>query len=232
MIRINVVAEGQSEMFFVKKQLSTYLYEKTEKSFVDSRSVLTSKDKKTNNESRGGIQNYIKPKQDIISWLKESDDTYITTMFDLFRLPKDFPGYDLSLTQEPYMRVQSLENAFKEDILKGLNINQVRFIPYIQLHEFEALLFTNLDVLKDLYLEQHFIKGINKLISEVKGMQPELINNGPTTAPSKRLSSKIPYAKGSDVGEFLAEIGIDKIRESCEHFSAWIEKLLNLPELT
>ncbi len=64
-----------------------------------------------------------------------------TTMFDLYALPDDFPGYEAAKAiGEPYARVAALETAFAEAI------NDSRFIPYIQLHEFEALLFAVLTI--------------------------------------------------------------------------------------
>lgn len=66
-----------------------------------------------------------------------------TTMFDLYALPDDFPGYETAKAiGEPYVRVAALETAFAEAINDG------RFIPYIQLHEFEALLFAALTILQ------------------------------------------------------------------------------------
>lgn len=90
MIRVNVVAEGQSEMAFAKKLLNEYFGGSP---IVDSRCVLTSKNQKTNYEYRGGLLKYHQAKNDIVRWLKEDANAYVTTMFDFYRLPADFPGY-------------------------------------------------------------------------------------------------------------------------------------------
>ena len=59
-------------------------------------------------------------------------------MFDLYALPVDFPGFeDAARTNQPYQRVQTLEDAL------GMDIADPRFVPYIQLHEFEALLLSD-----------------------------------------------------------------------------------------
>jgi len=89
---------------------------------------------------RGGLVSYQKARKDIQSWLKEdaNPDARFTTMFDLYALPDDFPLYKESKSiMNPYQKVDSLENALKEDI------NDLRFVPYIQLHEFETLVLAN-----------------------------------------------------------------------------------------
>lgn len=232
MIRINVVAEGQSELYFVQRILSAYPFSIGKNIDIHARAVLTKKDQKTGYEWRGGLRNYEKPKRDIIQWLRQSPDTYLTTMFDLFRLPGNFPGYEEAMAQEdPYQKVAIFERELKKDILHQLpNINPSRFIPYIQLHEFETLFFADLEKLKDYYLGEENQRKINQLISEAKGLNPELINHGDETAPSKRLQNVIAYAKGDASIPVLNEIGMETMLNTCPHFSAWVSKLLDLSE--
>lgn len=82
MIRVNVLAEGQSEMTFVKKTLNEYFDGAI---ILDSRAVLTSRDNKTNHEYRGGMTNYLRAREDIVRWMKKDQSAYVSTMFDLFR---------------------------------------------------------------------------------------------------------------------------------------------------
>ena len=84
---------------------------------------------------RGGLTTYAKARNDITLWLKQdrNSDVRFTTMFDLYGLPPDFPGYKTAANDDPHRRVEALENALKSDI------GDERFIPYIQLHEFETL---------------------------------------------------------------------------------------------
>lgn len=231
MIRINVVAEGQSEMGFAKNLLNKYFRGSP---LVDSRCVMTSKDSKTNYEYRGGLLKYQHAKRDILLWAKNDTTAYITTMFDFFRLPVDFPGYHKAMScQDHRESVRILEESLKADILPDMadSNSACRFIPYIQLHEFEALLFTDINVLKYDYLEQDDITKIDQLYEETKDLSPEEINHGAETAPSKRLLHAVNYQKGEMVSELLDVIGIHKIREKCPHFSEWIDTLQRLPEL-
>ena len=122
-VRINIVVEGQTEERFVKKVLTPYLSERRVYSFASS---------------VGGISTYGKARRDIENWLKQDTSAYCSTMFDLYGLPKDFPGYETGQRmQDPYARVAHLEAAF------GKDIDYRRFIPFFLLHEFEALLLSD-----------------------------------------------------------------------------------------
>lgn len=220
MIRVNVVAEGQSEMFFAKGPLNQYFEGKPN---IDSRCVLTSRDARSNYEYRGGLISYQQAKRDIVAWLKQDPKAYITTMFDFFRLPDSFPEYQNAMSCPNHKdSVLILEEAMKADIASP------RFIPYIQLHEFEALLFSDIQILKCDYLDPESTKNIDSLYAATKDIPPEDINYGENTAPSKRLLAAVDYRKGDTPSEWLAAIGILTIRQKCPHFSAWLDKLQSL----
>lgn len=231
MIRINVVTEGQSELFFVKKNLNSYF---NASPILDARCILTSRDTSTNYEYRGGLKSYAHARNDIIKWLKEDASAYVSTMFDFFRLPTDFPGYEDAIhcpTHEDSVRL--LESRMQDDIESEVPPGaQKRFIPYIQLHEFEALLFTDINVLKFEYFEDEDIRLIDRLYEATKNIPPEEINHGPETAPSKRLLKTVGYQKGETVTDFIDVITIERIRDKCPHFSAWLTQLSELPPLS
>ena len=113
-------------------------------------------------------------------------------------------------------------------------INDKRFIPYIQLHEFEALLFCGIEYITRIY------PGCEKRCEQLtqalqKAGNPELINNSPETAPSKRIIKAIEGGKKPHynynkpkTGKFVTKnIGIDELRSKCKHFNEWIEKLIH-----
>ncbi len=227
LIRVNVVAEGKTEMKFAKELLNQFF---DGKPIIDARGVLSSRNNKTNYEYRGGMTTYERAKKDILTWLKEDPSAYVTTMFDFYGLPHDFPGYEDAIHCPTHLEsVEHLELKMKEDIDAGLAGSVPdRFIPYIQLHEFEALLYTDLSLLEADYLNTKDIDAIRKLREETTGIPPEDINNGVETAPSKRLLKAINYKKGATPVAWLEKITIDKITSCCPHFSAWIEKLKKL----
>lgn len=224
MKRLHITVEGQTEESFVNNTLKQHLanYEV----YADVRRVLTGK--KHGRLFRGGMTNYSKAKNDIVRWLKEennNNDVFFTTMFDYYALPEDFPGYDeAKLMQDPYQKVTIIEESFYQDI------NDKRFIPYIQLHEFEALLFVNPQMFEIEYFDYPDAINALKLIAEESG-NPEWIDQGSETAPSKRIINAIPdyeYSKPV-VGSMVAhEIGLEEIKRKCLHFNNWITKLEQL----
>jgi hypothetical protein len=218
-IRLHVTTEGQTEQAFVKSVLSPHLADSNV--FADARSVLTSKDKKAHKEYRGGLIHYQKARADIVTWLKEDQhsECRFTTMFDLYALPDDFPGYtEAAKLNDPYARVLAIESAFSQDI------DDRRFIPYIQLHEFEALILADPQQLDWEYLEHD--EPIHKLVAMVGEQNPELINDGNETAPSKRILKEIPeYDKVTSGVSVAQKIGIAMLRLKCRHFSDWLSKL-------
>ncbi len=220
MIRLHIIAEGQTEQRFATSTLAPYLAER--QIFVDSRCVMTSKDNRTHMEYRGGLISYIKARNDILRWIKEDSapECRFTTMFDLYALPKDFPAYtQIPETMEPYTRVEALEGALKDDI------DHPKFIPYIQLHEFEALILAAPQRLDWEYLEHD--AAIKRLITMVGDQNPELINHARETAPSKRIIKEIPEYEGDKTvgAEIAARIGIPTLRQRCAHFNQWLTRL-------
>ncbi len=175
-IRLRIISEGQTEEAFVKRILAPHLGGFSV--FADARSVLTSRDKKGHKNCRGGLVSYSKAKADIKTWMKEDRraECRFTTMFDLYALPGDFPGYaDARRENDPYRKVQVLEDALKEDI------DDRRFIPYIQLHEFEALILADAGKLDWEYLDHD--APIRRLVDMVGNQNPELIDDTPEGRP-------------------------------------------------
>jgi hypothetical protein len=217
--RLHITAEGHSEEKFVRDVLSIHLGNFNIS--ADARRVLTKKDKFKS--YRGGIVRFEKFKKDITNWLLEDSnaDVKFSTMIDLYGLPKDFPGQaEASKVQAPYEKVKILESKLEAEI------NDRRFIPYIQLHEFEALVFSNPDMIKyEYYGREKEVAKLTSMLNE-KGNNPELINDSALTAPSKRIESLIPeYDKVNSGVLILKAIGIDHIRNHCSHFNEWLTKL-------
>ena len=93
----------------------------------------------------------------------------------------------------------------------------------------EALLFVGPQELGWTYIENDAAIGNLVEIANEFGCRPELINNGPDTAPSKRILNEIPeYDKVVAGVDTLELIGIDKLKRSCPHFAEWIDKLTSL----
>lgn len=223
MIRLNIIVEGQTEETFVNKILGPHLG--SFNVFVNARRVETGR--KRGKIFRGGMSSYLKAQKDITLWMKEDKDGDVrfTTMFDFYRLPHDFPGFEEAKQQpDPYKKIEVIEDKLKTDIASS------RFIPYVQLHEYETLLFSDLDKFDRYYIDHN--SQLHKLKQDVSGItNPELINDNPETAPSKRIIKYLPYYEGEkpSAGPIIAEhIGLQKIRSKCQHFNAWVSLLESL----
>ncbi|MBF0555891.1 MAG: DUF4276 family protein [Nitrospirae bacterium] len=219
-IRLHITVEGQTEERFVNKILAKYLDHS--KMSVSASCITTMIDKKRNVTHKGGLPNYKIAKDNITSLLKhnkKAQEFRLTTMFDLYALPNDFPEYDKALQiKDKYAKVKFLE----EELAK--NINDTKFIPYIQLHEFEAIILADpkhLDI-----AHPDYDKEIKKIIAMVADGNPELINDNYDTIPSRRIIKEIPeYDKAASGPIVAGEIGIAKIREKCKHFDNWLTTL-------
>jgi len=219
--RLNFIVEGQTEETFVdriiKPHLATYCLN------VSVRCVTTGR--RGGRVFRGGMPNYLKIKNDITGWLSEDSEAFVTTFFDFYGLAQDFPGYQEALSKRTIaQKLSCLEDSFSKDI------DNVRFIPYVQLYEFEALLYSNLLILDEtmqIYAFQSKLNQLNEIINHYAS--PEEINNNPNTAPSKRLLNLYQgYEKithGCDAAEL---IGLSAIRKKCDLFNQWLNTLEGL----
>jgi len=232
MIRLHVIAEGQTEEEFINSVLGPHLC--TFEIYANARCVETSRKRRIYSGrdltkiNRGGLLQYEKAKNDLLRWMREDQkcDSFFTTMLDLYAIPCDFPGFaDAAKKTNPYERVSIIEEAFEANIQTIRD--DPRFIPYIQLHEFEALLLSDPGKFK--FRFSGCEQAIQKLVELSDQFDsPELINDGNETAPSKRIIELIPEYKGvkASAGPLIAKyIGLPKILEKCTHFSEWVEKL-------
>ncbi len=223
MIRLHIIAEGQTEEEFVKTILAEHL---ANFNVITDVHCVTTKRTKTQ-VYRGGLVSYEHAKKDILLWQKQEtgNDVRFTTMLDLYALPNDFPQFDeAKKISDPSQKVNKLETALADDI------NDYRFIPYIQLHEFEALILSDPSKLIDRFPE--YDKSVQELVAICKKYSsPELINDGETTAPSKRIIQFIPSYQGAKVSVaplMVQKIGLPTIRSQCPHFNEWLIQLENL----
>lgn len=230
-IRVNFIVEGQTEETFVRRILPESLA-KSDVYVSGARCVETGRKKikglnitKSGKQEiifRGGMPSFEKIRRDIERWLDEDSKAYLTTMFDLYALSTDFPKYDYAIVlKDPYRKVKLLEEALR------MEISNPRFIPYIQLHEFEGLLFSDVKIMDDVLKPYHDYSKLEELKC-IRGRfnTPEEINDGFETAPSKRILKLFKSYQKVTYGYQIAQrIGIDVIRKECPHFNEWMVKL-------
>ena len=225
MARLYLFAEGRTEQTFADTVLKPHL---AEYGVFMSKPVLIAHAHKKHRAHRGGGRNFRAMQNDIVRLLKQdsAEDAFFTSMIDLYALHKGFPGVGEveQYRNDPYRRVEVLEEFWARET------NDSRFIPHIQLHEYEVYLFSDVSVLSFYYENQG--KEIGKLKETADRFDsPELIDDGRRTAPSKRIIAHLPRYESdkSTVGVQMADqIGLSRIRRRCPHFDRWIDRLQKL----
>jgi hypothetical protein len=181
---------------------------------------------------RGGVRKWQSIRGDIVRALKQRADRFCTTMFDFYRMPLDWPGRE-DAGGKPYQeRGICVEAALAKDLREHLpdGLRPERFIPYVQIHEFEALLFAGVQELADTVLAAHpgrsqlAVENLQKILAGAGA--PEAINDRPDMAPSKRICQVMNGYQKPFHGPIAAQrIGLARIREKCPHFHEWLTTL-------
>lgn len=126
--------------------------------------------------------------------------------------------------------VDELETSIANTIAERVHSNWVasRVIPYVQMHEFEALLFADVARFSILIeVSDPIIQRLREILDEFKS--PEEIDDSPLTAPSKRIKALVPrYRKVVDGPDLAQEIGLPAIRDACPRFDGWVRRLEGL----
>jgi len=176
---------------------------------------------------------YAAVKRDVITFLKQRPDTFVTSFFDFYGMKSDWPGRESANAANHSNKPATVEIAVMEDIAAefGDGFEEERLIPYVQMHEFESLLFSyplalskalgNKDAENDF---QDIRDGFDT---------PEHINDSPDTAPSKRISRvfasyRRKYRKPLHGSIAAKTITIETMREECSHFRKWVDSLVEL----
>ena len=225
MKQLNVFCEGQTEQGFCDQVLRPHLFPNHD-GLIHTLAV----GEKDHHHlyGIGGRTKYDRVRKFIRNTIKQRDgkNVHFTTLFDLYALPSDFPGKDGNARNaaDPTPYVVALEEAF------GRDIGHHRFIPYLQLHEYETMLFADPEAFRISFENcDDAITRLKEIAASVPGI--EWIDDGRTTAPSKRIIEAIPEYDGRKASagpDIAAIIGIAAIRSRCRHVDAWLNRLENL----
>ena len=218
MKRIIIICEGATEKEFCSKTLVPYF---AVKNYLLHPPLIKA--------SHGGIVRWSELKKQIEMHLKTEKDAFVTTMIDYYGLYKkhNFPEWnEAEKIIDKCKRMDYLEDAMKNDISDRY---RNRFVPYIQLHEFEGLLFYDIKIFHQ-QIPSSDLVGITELVQVFEKFDnPEMINDVKDTSPSHRLVRIINGYNKLVHGNILAEaIGVHRIREKCPRFDRWINKLEQL----
>ena len=228
MPRLLIHVEGQTEEAFVNELLRDHLLAKGYKS-VSARIVGNARLRSL----RGGIRPWRSVRQDVINHLRQDPTCIATTMVDYYGLPCEgpaaWPGRAAASGLHPTKRGRMVEESMAEDLIAdmGNRVNPQRFVPFVVMHEFEGLLFSDCAA---------FSNGIGRpnLESDFRAIRnqfatPEEIDDSPLTAPSKRIQALVPGYQKPLLGTLAAlTIGLARIRGECPHFNEWLDRLESL----
>lgn len=216
---IVVIVEGKTEEIFIRDMVCPYLVSRG----ISITPILISKP-----GQKGGDVKFARAKNDIGLHLKQRQDTFLTLFVDYYGIKGDWPGLAEARKQSsPGDKAAVINSATKTQVneLFADYGSGRRFISYICIHEFEALLFSEPAVLAgQLHVPQ---RRIDKILAECK--EPENIDDSPDSAPSKRLEALSDRFKKTTTGIAVARaIGLRKIREQCPIFNAWLTEVESL----
>jgi len=215
--RLILYVEGLTEQIFVDRMLRHHL---TGHGVKVERPILAARTPDPDGP-RGGFTNWPAMEADLRDLFMGDADANLrfTTLLDLYAMPPGVPG-------RPGVFGAS-SSAGETDAIESeiaAVLCEPRFVPYLQQHEFEALLLSHPPALATIF--PGHVAEINSLAADVAGFTtPEDIDHGRNTHPGARIAKAIPEyydLKASNGFWAAAEIGLDAMRAACPRFHKWL----------
>ncbi len=213
---VYVIVEGPTERKFIADILAPYLWIKE---------IYLTPIEVGKVGQKGGDVSFKRVTQNLKALKSANIDTYMTLFVDYYGVDKQWPGYQESLLQSTIESKAAMVNSTTKAAVNKL-YPQMQFIPYVAMHEFEALLFSDTEKLAE---------GIHISSTQVADIlapynSPEEINNSEATAPSKRLDSLVggKFLKTTSGIAIARNIGVDIIRDKCKIFNQWLSTIESL----
>ncbi len=218
---VYIICEGPTEVRFVKNVLAPNLGNR--QLFLHPITIGSMR-------TKGGNVTFDRLYMNVRRQLYDNRRSYCSTLVDFYGLDSEFPGLDVAATK---LGIRAKAEAVVEAMVAALSQTiesepLLRFIPYVQMHEFEALLFSDPEALAEAIGRPE----LRNALATVRGNfeTPEHIDDSQVSAPSKRILKLSPgYEKPLMGGIAAKAIGLDRIRAECPLFDAWLAKLESLP---
>jgi len=211
MIRVCIVCEGQTEVEFVKSSLTPHLLNHG----VNAYPAIV---QAPSGRHRGGRVTVERLARFLSHQYREARDLRLTTLVDFY----GFQDADGRTCNE-------LEQAILDGVRKCTTGFDPRFVhSYVQMHEFEALLFSDVEQFREVL--DGWSTDVRQALLDIRKRFDTLedINDNRDTAPSKRILKTFApgtYSK-TQHGPVVAEaIGLAAIRQQCPRFDTWIRRL-------
>lgn len=217
-VRVNVIVEGHTEEVFINSIVGPAL--------CDRGVYLTPR---LMGGTGGGVS-YRRLRGDALMFMKGDPTAHCTTFVDYYGLGAGFPGREeigkFTSTEE---KKRLLEEAIHKGVMSSLgdSYDGSRFLPYVQMHEFEGLLFSDTSVLAHAIERDDLVQALHTI--RFQYATPEDIDEGKETAPSKRIKGLVEgYSKPFHGNIAAATIELEKIRSQCPLFNGWMLRLEEL----
>lgn len=220
---VYIICEGRTEAQFVKNMLAPDM---------GSKELFLYPIRVGSRSRKGGNVTFARLRANVRDQLNSKRASYCSTLIDYYGLPASFPGKQQASSKLVLSeKARTVQSELVAELGRTIDCGPLRrFIPYVQMHEFEALMFSDPITFAD-SIGQPALRDDFAAIRQ-KFATPEHIDNSPDTAPSKRILALYPRYEKPLMGESAANaIGLPKIRQECPLFNAWLTKLETLPPL-
>lgn len=216
-----IIVEGQTEEYFITKVVAPYL---RTMNIIMSAKLISKKGQ------NGGDVTFDRVKRDMVGFLWQQNITAVSYFVDYYGL-SDWPQKDaLQQNATPQQIADTLNHAALDMLNRHYPelMPLKRIIPFMAVHEFESLLFSDSAILAEcLGISQ---APVDKVLQEFDE-KPEQINNSRDTAPSKRIRQwKRNFKKTTDGIMIAQRIGLHVMRQKCPLFDAWLRTIELLKE--
>jgi len=205
--RLAVTVEGGTEEEFVKRVLADHL----RTAGVEPTPILLGRARSRFGGGNVSVERLV------------SEMVELSRSFDAVTSFVDFYGFRRKGEQS----AEDLENILDQRLRQrmGNRWHPSRVIPYVQRHEFESLLFSNVDAFG------HVLGASSGAVDDLRAIRaefstPEDINDSTQTCPSRRIERCLPaYSKRRDGPRVAEDIGLATMCSECPRFRDWLTSL-------
>lgn len=222
MAHVFLIVEGQSEEQFYKQHLAAAYA--SQGVYVEV-AMMPGKRNVSSRTQKGGSVSYETCVANVRRYLRTAAHCQLVVLvYDYYGLHPTFADDIVLPAGQPITgarRAAAIRQRLEADI------NDPRFYCYLQMHEFEAYLFSRPDLVAQHFKMPALQPALEHILADFAN-QPEAINDHPDTAPSKRLMALLSpayYGKTTDGVAIAAAIGVAGIRVRCPSFEAFCQRL-------
>jgi len=161
---------------------------------------------------KGGVRNFESVRKEVIALMRQERRSVVSTFFDYYGLPATWPGIGEARGGSAQDKARVVEASMLENVrsILGESNDMNRFLPYVQMHELEALLFASPNVMANTFERRDLAFAFSEIVRQCGGC--EEINDQSETAPSRRIAKLFPaYRKGSTL---LRQVLETELRQS------------------